>query len=378
MIEKLGPRKFVLPAVVVLLVGAVMALMFTPLVKMTPKDLPFAVLSPDQGVSTPDGEVNGGKLMLDRMEAMQGSAASRSPVQWHVVETQEELDAALERNEYFGALTIPADFTETQVRAEAGEDVTPTVKVVLDNARSPLIATQMQGLMGTMFEPLGIGADIELIHTGHARTTSASPLAGMMTQQLSVIPLMTMSMVSAILLTLILPKGLPATAGGRFRTLGMQFAYAAGLSLLASLTTLWLLNGLVGASTPFWTTALFLWFSSFAVMSLFLGAFDVSKILGVLAVFFAFLFGVMTAALPPEVLPSFWANWIVPWVPQPFIAQGVRDILYMGAELMPRGSGGLLAITAGGMALAAASAFLPGRGQATGAESEQAEGALQS
>lgn len=83
--------------------------------------------------------------------------------------------------------------------------------------------------------------------------------------------------------------------------------------------------------------------------------------LGVLLAFTVVLLGMMTAVLPVEVLPAFWADWIATWVPQPFIAGGLRDILYMGAELMPRGSGALLVHGVVGLALLVVAGFVPAR-----------------
>lgn len=45
---------------------------------------------------------------------------------------------------------------------------------------------------------------------------------------------------------------------------------------------------------------------------------------------------------------------------------GVRDILYMGAELMPRGSGGLALIGTIGLRLLAVAGFLPSQRPAAG------------
>jgi hypothetical protein len=277
------------------------------------------------------------------------------------VDTRAELDEAIADNAYFGALTIPADFTQAQMLSQAGQGEAPHVDVVLDNARSPMIATQMQTVMATMFGQLGLAANIEVIHTGEADTASVSPMATMMSQQIGIMPLMIMSLIGAILLTRIFPKGEAASTGRRLAILGKQLAYAAGLSLLASLAVVWLLNGVVGAQAPFWTTSVFLWFASFAVMALFLGAFSVAFPLGAVLAFMVVLCGMMTAVLPPETLPASWAYGISPWVPQPFIAGGLRDILYMGAGLMPRGSGGLLALGGAGLALLIVGGVIPGR-----------------
>lgn len=91
---------------------------------------------------------------------------------------------------------------------------------------------------------------------------------------------------------------------------------------------------------------------------MFLGAFSIASWLGALVGLVVVVFGMMTALLPQEVLPSFWANGIYPWVPQPFIATGLRDILYMGAGALPRGTGGLVIYGVIGLALLVGSAFV--------------------
>ncbi len=373
MIEKMGSTKYVLPAIAVVLIGCVMALMFTPMLKMAPKELPFAVLSLDTGMTTPQGEVNAGELMADKIVGAgaidDGEAA---PIAWRRIKTQQELDAALANNDYYGALTIPADFTKGQALAQTAQGTAPSVQVVLDNAKSPLMAAQMQSTIGAMFEQMGIPIDIELIHIGDTDSTSVSPMAGMMSQQIGIMPLMMMSMIGSILLTRSFPRKQTSTTNARFAVLGRQLTYALGISLMAALMTVWLLNWLVGAQAPFWTTTVFLWFASFAVMSLLLGAFNVSVLLGALVALGALICGMSTAVLPREILPAFWADWIYPWVPQPFIAGGLRDILYMGADLMPRGSVGLLGLGGGGLVLLLVSGFIPTRTPKNSAGAEMA------
>lgn len=365
----MGSRKYVFPVLIVVLIGDVMALMFYPMLNMAPKELPFAVLSLDEGAETPQGEINAGAMMADTLvnaEVPEGEDAA--PIKWELFESQQELDQALANNELFGALTIPADFTERQAMAQAGAGDVPSVDVVLDNAKSPIAATQMQQSLGEVFAEMNIPANIEIINTGDSDAAASSPLAGMMSQQIGVMPLMMMSLAGSIVLTRIFPKKNAASTGGRFAALGKQLGYAGVLSLLAAVTAVVLLNTLVGASAPFWTTTVFLWLASFAVMSLFIGSFNISTLLGVLVVVFALLCGMLTAVLPAELLPAFWADWIYPWSPQHFIGDGIRDILYRGAGLWPRGAGGLLALGGIGLALAGLSALISGRSKGSAPE----------
>src|SRR5690606_4446347 len=86
---------------------------------------------------------------------------------------------------------------------------------------------------------------------------------------------------------------------------------------------------------------------------------------GGLLAFTVVLCGMMTAALPAEALPGFWRYGIAPWVPQPMIAGGLRDILYVGADLMPRGSGGLALIGRSGLVLLVIAGLIPRRTSTT-------------
>ncbi|MGO1183878.1 MAG: ABC transporter permease [Micrococcaceae bacterium] len=359
--EKLGAGKYALPALAVALVGCVMALLFYPMLNMAPKDLPFAVLSLDEGASTPQGEINAGAMVVEQLTSSDTTNDDAAPIAWTQVDTQEELDAALANNELYGALTVPADFTQQQAAAQAEQASAPRVDVVLDHAKSPLMATQLQTSMGSLFAEQGLEANISVINTGPADSSSASPMASMMSQQIGVMPLMMMSLIGSVLLTRLFPRGAASSTGSRFAVLGRQLGYAAGVSLLVGLVSVWLLNGLVGAAAPFWTTTLFLWLASIAVMALFLGAFNLATPIGVLAVLGLLIGGMMTGVLTAEVLPAFWADWIQPWAPQAFIGEGLRDILYRGAELLPRGGGGLLALGGVGLGLVAVAGLLPRR-----------------
>ena len=65
MFEKLGKAKYVVPLLIGIVAACVMSVMFYPMANMEMKGLPFAVLSLDEGVQTPQGDAR--RFILQRI-----------------------------------------------------------------------------------------------------------------------------------------------------------------------------------------------------------------------------------------------------------------------------------------------------------------------
>ena len=120
MLEKLGKERFAAPVMVIIVVFCILALVMYPMLNAIPKNVPFALLNLDEGVDMPTGAVNMGneitKTMLEGVELQEGV---ESPLAWTEFTSETELNAALENNEFYGAIIIPADFTAAQMAVAA-------------------------------------------------------------------------------------------------------------------------------------------------------------------------------------------------------------------------------------------------------------------
>lgn len=72
MLEKMreardGHVRLALPSAIVLVVACVMGLVFYPMAHMEMRDLPFAVLSLDEGAQTPAGQMNAGNMLVENV-----------------------------------------------------------------------------------------------------------------------------------------------------------------------------------------------------------------------------------------------------------------------------------------------------------------------
>ncbi|WP_270298815.1 ABC transporter permease [Eggerthella sinensis] len=114
MLEKAKGAKYVVPLVVVALAACLFGLVFYPMANMEMKNLPFAVLSLDEGAQTPQGEMNVGDTLVENM--VSSADAEDAPIAWTVLDSQDELDEAFENNEFYGALVVPEGYTAARWR----------------------------------------------------------------------------------------------------------------------------------------------------------------------------------------------------------------------------------------------------------------------
>lgn len=117
MIEKLGKRKYVLPLGIIIAVACIFSLIFYPMANMEMKNLPFAIVCLDEGVETSEGDVNLGDLVVNKITESTAEEGEESPIQWMRLFSQEELDQAMNNNEFYGAMVIPRDFSQRQYNA---------------------------------------------------------------------------------------------------------------------------------------------------------------------------------------------------------------------------------------------------------------------
>lgn len=432
MLEKLGSKKYAVPAVAAIVIACVMSVLFYPMAHMEIKGLPFAVLSLDEGAQTAQGHVNAGEAMVEGLMSATEAGDGEQAIVWTEVSSQEELDEALENNEYYGAIVIPEDYTAKRVEAQqaemqatlaqaqalqaaqaaagaqaeagasasaatgqsggsetaasaasglsasASDDATdveaPAIKVIVDNAKSPLIANQMKTSLSSMFLEMGVEADVEVIHEGVAASdagdaaddgsssrTAANPMSGMLVLQVSIMPLFIMSMVASVLISRLFPLRRGDASAARAKMLCTQALSAAAASLVVSLCVFAIMLWAMSIEVPAAEYVLFAWLASFCLMVLFAGVMNVAFPAGVLVAVAILAFGTMTGALPFEVMPEFWRDWVCPWVPQYFLGEGLRSILYMGGSAWNSASPMLLAYAAVGIACAGVSTVLPVR-----------------
>lgn len=305
----------------------------------------------------------------DEEASEQDSTVVQDALSWSVLESEESAEAGFANHDYYALIVIPKDFTLSrigshldvltenasagsssgesqnagglqdnaqlmgiiaQLKQQAAEVEDGSLKVFIDNAKSPLIASQLNSAMNTLFTQKGISAEISIENDGGYEVDASSPMLSMISQQLVIIPAVIGGLICAILINRVLRIAESSKTKDVAQTIGKQLVVALICSLLVALCAWALVGAICGIELPFANSVLFVWLSTFCFVVLLLGFLDIALPLGVLVAITILVFGNMLGVLPYEVLQPFWQDFIYPWVPQRFFGDGVRAVMYLG------------------------------------------------
>lgn len=325
----------------------------------------------------------------DEEASDQDSTIMQDALSWSVLESEESAESAFANHDYYALIVIPKDFTLSQIgsrldtfmenateatsaggsqsagglqenaqlmgviaqlKQQAAEVEDGSLKVLIDNAKSPLIATQLNSAMNTLFAQKGISAEISVENAGGYEVDASSPMSSMISQQLVIIPAVIGGLICAILINRVFRIDNSNKTNEVAQTIGKQLIVALICSLLVALCVWALVGAICGIELPFTNSVLFVGLSTFCFIVLLLGLLDIALPLGVLVAIIILVFGNMLGVLPYEVLQPFWQDFIYPWVPQRFFGDGVRAVMYLGEGAINSATVPLL--IAGGIGLA--------------------------
>ena len=344
MFEKLGKRALILPLVFPFVMFIVFGLAVGPTLSANMKEVPFAVVTLDEGSSLPVSDVNVGDTLVEKLldgeslgslgsddedaDDSSNSAFGDTTIQWTVFDTEEELREALANNEYYGGIIIPADFTSQQMMSSTGLGGAPTITVLLNEAKNPSLAQQMGPTMRSAMLKAGISVDVEEVNDADL---GGGSMAANMGVQMIAMPMMIMTLIVSILISLVYwPREGEPTRKQRLLALVKQIIIGALASALVAGLCLGIEVGIGGMTLPVDRLFPFLWLACGCMMAAVVGLADFALPLGALVGVTTVFLGMCCAMLAGEMLPEFWQTWVYPWAPQHYIGDAIRAIEYLG------------------------------------------------
>ncbi|WP_127537223.1 YhgE/Pip domain-containing protein [Paenibacillus illinoisensis] len=348
-----------LSPIIALLVIFIFSLTLFPSVKVEPKNLPIAIVNEDQGVEIPNQPtMNMGQTIVETMQKTSEPTSDEvHVVEWLEVKSAAEVQKGLNNQEYYAALVIPKDFSEKQASLRTPAPTSPEVEIFINQGMNTAASTMAGQILNGVVDNININARAQILDgfkrqgatlTVEQASSLATPIAKKVTNVNEIgtksangnapaslfQPLWMACLVSAAVLFMVVNKMVTTTRSELFTAKFMQIIMGAVIAVVVGFGLTWLAESMVGLHIPkFVDTALFLTITFF---SFFLMISAVVSWLGFkgLPIFALLLFfGAPLLALAPEMMSTFYHDWVYSWLPMRFMVEGLRELFFFDRGL---------------------------------------------
>ena len=362
-------RLFAVPILAIIILGLIFLPTNIPTVKMQPKNMPIGLVVADEG-----------EMGATLANALLSNA--KDLVDFIQYDSVDAMDSAMDEREVYGALVLPADFSSKVATLQTAEPAKATVQIYINEGANATASTVVQSALTNMVTMMNMQLSIQMLTAVQAKTDEmkeqlapvlqaqgeGSPLAqvGAMISPIqpdkvqdfanpiqseiikvneagnlasAPMALMTVtwfaSLIGAAILYLVGNKRGFASKGEKlkFNTIQsiMPFVYA----LVAGYVLTWYSTWILGFEFEnFHRVALFI---ALAVTAFTFMIFATVKWLKLpsIAIYLLLTFVSLSAvSLAPEMMPAFYRDYIVSWLPLRFFVEGLKEVLFFSQEVI--------------------------------------------
>ena len=345
------------------------------------RNLPVALIVNDSGKHV--------DAVKTAVEQMSKGVDGAEPMLAFTTEKEENIEKLFDNKKYYGALVIPEGYNDSIQNALTNNSAA-TIKVYINQgfnmtganvAKTALngLITQLSNQYSTNFVAQLDGQQIDaskaavLVNPIVAEEKIFNPItastANGSAPTLMAVPAWVGALIGGFILFLstssILKRDI-LTRQQTLRLMGEQVLFGVLVALFSGFTVA-TLGTIAGINLPsYWLVAFFV---SFAAFCFFLLVSAITAWIGKPAItlfMVVMLLGMGVLMTPQEMLPSFFVDFIRPWVPIRFASEGLRDIFYFGSGFYTGSSfNTILGIGIAGFVIYFLSIFKPVRGPKT-------------
>ncbi|EJR54158.1 YhgE/Pip domain-containing protein [Bacillus cereus VD107] len=346
-----------LSPVIALLVVFIFSLTLFPTVQPKPKNLPIAIVNEDQGVEIPNqAKMNMGQTIVDMIKKT--SKTDEEPaVKWVEVKNKELVQKGLNNQEYYAALVIPKDFSVKQASLRTPQPSSPEVEIYINQGMNMAASTMAGQMLNGVVDNMNNNVRTQLLEGFKAKGTTltadqVSNVVTPITKKVTNVneigknsangnspislfqPLWIASLASAAIIFIAISKMPVGTRKENFVLKVKQIVTGAVAALVIGFGLTWIADGMVGLNIPnFSDTALFLSITSFSFLLMISAVLSLVGLKGIGLFALLLFFGAPLLSLAPEMLSSFYQDWVHSWLPMRFMIEGLREIFFFGKGL---------------------------------------------
>lgn len=330
--------------------GAVLILLFVfvstqiPSAHSTPKNLPIGLVTEDTGEL--------GQTFVKTIQT--NAAAAGDTFEFVVLASKEEMNELMAEKELYGALFIPADFSEKYASLQTATPESPGLHIYVNQGKNANVANVVNQALTKMVTQLNANMSQQLfsvveknnlpLSAAQARifaspiqseVITVHPTGSLASAPASLFqPIWMASIVSALLLWFAGRKRLFRSIGEQIKFRFIQAAAAMILGFFTGYVVTWLTTWMLGFEyASFNHVALFASIASCGFILLILAVVTWIGYAGLPIFVLLMFYGLPLVQLVPEMMPAFYANWVYPWIPMRFLFDGLKEILYFNGEV---------------------------------------------
>ncbi|MGE8207301.1 YhgE/Pip domain-containing protein [Heyndrickxia sp. NPDC080065] len=348
-----------LSPIIALAIIFIFSLTLFPSVQPQPKNLPVAIVNEDEGVKIPNQpKMNMGNTIVDMIQKNLNTTKDEDPaVKWVAVKSKEEVRKGLDNQKYYAALVIPKDFSAKQASLRTPTPSSPEVQIFINQGMNTMASTMagqiLNGVVDNMnnnvrtqlldgFEKQGVTLTAKqasklvepiakkVTNVNETGTNSANGNAPVSLFQ----PLWMAIMASSAIIYIAFSKLSITSRKENLAAKMIQILMGAIVALVVGFGLTWIADGLVGLNIPKFTdTALFLSITSFSFFLMISAVFSLVGIKGIPVFVILLFFGAPLLSMAPEMMSTFYQDWVYSWLPMRFMVAGLRELFFFGKGL---------------------------------------------
>ncbi|YCA45655.1 DUF3533 domain-containing protein [Bacillus sp. JZ8] len=352
---------------VVLLVIALFGLTLIPSVQQEPKNLPIALVNEDLGVVIPQqGKVNMGNTITNMLKKnIISTDGEDPPVKWIHVKSKEDVLKGLDNQEYYGALIIPKDFSQKQSSLMTSKPDKPEINIFINQGMNPVAANLTGQMLNKMGDNLENGIQTQVLQglakqnvslkanqltvltdpvqvnvknvneVGTASMNGSAPFALFQ-------PLWMSSIAGAVVLFFVANKLAFVNRKQKLYAVLTQVLAGTVLSLVAGFGLTWIADLLGIYISNFMDISLFLIITYFAFFLLITAVLSWLGMKGIPLFVLILFFGAPLLSMAPEMMSTFYRDYIYSWLPMRFMVEGLRELFFFHRDFSFSGPASVL------------------------------------
>lgn len=345
--KKILTNKFLgFSIIAAVLITLIMVFAQIPTVNSRPQNIEVGIVNQDQGQF--------GKQITQKIKANKNKAdGAKDPMfKWHQYSSVKESNHKLSSQGNYATIIIPQNFSQ-KLGSLSQTHQKPELQIKVNKARNNGLSGNVETILTNIFNKVSTGIGQQMLAQIDAKNI---PIKGSQAAQManpinvttdyvhntknleagnSVFfqPIWITSLITTLLLYFAGKALKPETKKDAFKVKAGQLIVTTALSLIMGFGTLFYVNTILGYQFGQNTMmGFFLTLTSFSFIMLFTGFISWLGIAGMAIFGLLLFFSMPLMAMAPQLLPEFYQNWILPWIPMRFLYDGAREIIFYNSS----------------------------------------------